>query len=149
NDLISHIDGMQIVGLTLERAVEKMRGPVGAPITLTIVRKGSDYPFEVKIIREVIRINAVKTRLEGDGEVGYIKISTFNEQTHTNLVKQVEALIKTGKRLKGFIVDLRGNPGGLLDQAIAVSDDFLNNGTIVTTKDRLQETRRANAHVGD
>jgi carboxyl-terminal processing protease len=149
NDLISHIDGMQIAGLTLEQAVEKMRGPVGSPITLTIVRKGTDYPFEVKIIREVIRINAVKTRLEGDGEVGYIKISTFNEQTHTNLVKQVEALIKTGKRLKGFIVDLRGNPGGLLDQAIAVSDDFLNSGTIVTTKDRLQETRRANAHAGD
>jgi carboxyl-terminal processing protease len=149
NDLITHLDGMQIVGLTLEQAVEKMRGPAGTSITLTISRNGRDYPFDVKVMREVIRITAVKTRLEGDGEVGYIKISAFNEQTHANLVRQVEALMKAGKRLKGFIVDLRNNPGGLLDQAIAVSDDFLNNGTIVTTKDRLQETRRANARAGD
>jgi carboxyl-terminal processing protease len=149
NDLITHLDGTQIAGLTLEQAVEKMRGPPGTSITLTIVRKDRDYPFDVKIVREVIRINAVKTRLEGDGQVGYIKISTFNEQTHTNLVKQVEGLTKAGKKLRGFIVDLRNNPGGLLNQAIAVSDDFLNNGTIVILKGRRQETQRANAHVGD
>ena len=149
NDLITHLDGEQIVGLTLEQAVEKMRGPVNTPITLTIVRKGKDDPFDVKIVRDVIRINAVKARLEGD--VIYVKISTFNEQTHANLVKQVDALKKTmGKNLKGYVIDLRGNPGGLLDQAIAVSDDFLDKGAIVLTKGRgLEETQRANARPGD
>ena len=149
NDLITHLDGEQIVGLTLEQAVEKMRGPVNTPITLTIVRKGKDDPFDIKIVRDVIRINAVKSRQEND--VIYVKISTFNEQTHANLVKQVEALKKTvGKNLKGYVVDLRGNPGGLLDQAIAVSDDFLDKGAIVLTKGRgLEETQRANARPGD
>ncbi|MET0191779.1 MAG: S41 family peptidase [Hyphomicrobiaceae bacterium] len=149
NDLITHLDGDQIVGLTLEQAVEKMRGPVNTPISLTVVRKGRDDPFDVKIVRDVIRINAIKVRQEGD--VIYIKVSTFNEQTHANLVKQVEALKKTmGKNVKGFVVDLRGNPGGLLDQAIQVSDDFLEKGAIVLTKGRgLEETQRANARPGD
>ena len=149
NDLITHLDGEQIVGLTLEQAVEKMRGPVNTPITLTIVRKGRDDPFDIKIVRDVIRINAVKARLEGD--VIYVKISTFNEQTHSNLVQAVDGLKKTmGKNLKGYVVDLRGNPGGLLDQAIAVSDDFLEKGAIVLTKGRdLEETQRANARPGD
>ena len=148
NDLITHLDGEQIVGLTLEQAVEKMRGPVNTPITLTIVRKGKDDPFDVKIVRDVIRINAVKARAEGD--VIYVKISTFNEQTHANLVKQVDALKKSIKNLKGYVIDLRGNPGGLLDQAIAVSDDFLDKGAIVLTKGRgLEETQRANARPGD
>ena len=101
NDLITHLDGEQIVGLTLEQAVDKMRGPVNTPITLTIVRKGKDDPFDVKIVRDVIRINAVKARAEGD--VIYVKISTFNEQTHANLVKQVDALKKTVKNLKGYV----------------------------------------------
>ncbi|MFM9942232.1 MAG: S41 family peptidase [Hyphomicrobiaceae bacterium] len=150
NDLITHLDGDQIVGLTLEQAVEKMRGPVNTPITLTIVRKGRDEPLEMKIVRDVIRINAVKSRLEGD--VIYIKISTFNEKTHENLVKQVEALKKQlgTKAPRGFIVDLRNNPGGLLDQAINVSDDFLDKGAIVLTKGRnLEETQRANARAGE
>jgi carboxyl-terminal processing protease len=149
NDLITHLDGEQIVGLTLEQAVEKMRGPVNTPITLTIVRKGRDDAFDVKIVRDVIRINAVKARAEGD--VIYVKVSTFNEQTHSNLVKAVEGLKKAaGKNLKGYIIDLRGNPGGLLDQAIAVSDDFLEKGAIVLTKGRgLEETQRANARPGD
>jgi len=97
----------------------------------------------------VIRINAIKVRQEGD--VIYVKVSTFNEQTHANLVKQVEALKKTmGKNIKGYVVDLRGNPGGLLDQAIQVSDDFLEKGAIVLTKGRgLEETQRANARPGD
>src|SRR5262249_49181728 len=126
NDLVTHLDGEQIIGLSLEQAVEKMRGPVNTPITLTILRKGKDDPFDIKITRDVIRINAVKSRLESNGAIGYIKISTFNEQTHANLVRQVEALKKDGgKNLKGFIVDLRNNPGGLLDQAVSVSDDFL------------------------
>jgi carboxyl-terminal processing protease len=149
NDLITHLDGEQIVGLTLEQAVEKMRGPVNTPITLTIIRKGREDPFDVKIVRDVIKINAVKARQEGD--IIYAKISTFNEQTHANLVKAVDALKKAlGKNLKGYVIDLRGNPGGLLDQAIAVSDDFLEKGAIVLTKGRgLEETQRANARPGD
>jgi carboxyl-terminal processing protease len=149
NDLITHLDGEQIVGLTLEQAVEKMRGPVNTSITLTILRKGKDDPFDVKIVRDVIRINAVKARLEGD--IVYVKISTFNEQTHSNLVKQVEGLKKQlGRAARGFVIDLRNNPGGLLDQAINVSDAFLDKGAIVLTKGRLlEETQRANARAGD
>jgi len=152
NDLISALDGDQIAGLTLEQAVEKMRGPVNTPITLTVIRKGRDEPFEMKIVRDVIRINAVRSKTEAAGEIGYVKISTFNEQTHSNLVRQVEAMKKDGggKKIKGFIVDLRNNPGGLLDQAVAVSDDFLDRGAIVLTKGRnLEETDRKNATTGD
>ena len=118
NDLITHLDGDQIVGLTLEQAVEKMRGKVGTAITLTIQRKGNDEPLELKIVRDRIRINAVRARAEKD--VAYIRITTFNEQTHANLVSSVERLKKEiGPSLKGYIIDLRNNPGGLLDQAIA------------------------------
>jgi carboxyl-terminal processing protease len=149
NDLITHLDGEQIVGLTLEQAVEKMRGPVNTSITLTIVRRGKDEAFDVKIVRDVIRINAVRARLEGD--IIYIKISTFNEQTHANLVKQVDALKKSlGRPARGYVIDLRNNPGGLLDQAISVSDAFLDKGAIVLTKGRLaEESQRANARPGD
>jgi carboxyl-terminal processing protease len=149
NDLITHLDGEQIVGLSLEQAVEKMRGPVNTPITLTIVRRGKDEPFDVKIVRDVIRINAVKARAEGD--LIYVKISTFNEQTHANLVKQVDGLKKSlGKSPKGFVIDLRNNPGGLLDQAIMVSDAFLDRGEIVSTRGRNdEETQRYNAKPGD
>ena len=105
NDLITHLDGEQIVGLSLEQAVEKMRGPVNTSITLTILRRGKDEPIDVKIVRDVIRINAVKARLEGD--IIYVKISTFNEQTHSNLVKQVEALKKSlGRPARGYVIDL-------------------------------------------
>jgi len=151
NDLITHLDNDQIVGLTLEQAVEKMRGPVNTPITLTVIRKGKDEPFDVKIVRDVIRINAIKSRLEPDGEVGYVKVSTFNEQTHTNLVKAVDAIKKqAGPKLKGYVIDLRNNPGGLLDQAVLVSDDFLEKGAIVLTKGRnLEETQRSQARPGD
>lgn len=151
NDLITHLDGEQIVGLTLEQAVEKMRGPENTPITLTIVRKGREEPFDVTIVRDIIRISAVKSRLEADDQVAYIKITTFNEQTHTNLVKAVEELKKkAGKNLKGYIIDLRNNPGGLLDQAVAVSDAFLDKGVIVLTKGRnLEETQRSQARPGD
>ncbi len=149
NDLITHLDGEQIVGLTLEQAVEKMRGPVNTPISLTIVRKGMDDPFDVKVTRDIIRINAVKAQNEKD--IAYIKITTFNEQTHANLVKAIENAKKTiGKDLKGYVIDLRNNPGGLLDQAIAVSDDFLERGAVVLTKGRNnEETQRAQAHPGD
>lgn len=149
NDLITHLDNEQINGLTLEQAVDKMRGPVNTPITLTILRKGKDEPFDVKVTRDVIRINAVKSRVEDD--VAYIKVSTFNEQTHANVVKSIETLNKQiGPKLKGYLIDLRNNPGGLLDQAIAVSDDFLEQGAIVLTKGRNnEETQRAQARPGD
>lgn len=150
NDLITHLDNEQISGLTLEQAVEKMRGPVNTPITLTIVRKGKDEPFDVKVVRDVIRINAVKSRVEGD-DIAYIKVTTFNEQTHANMIKAMEVMNKQlGPKIKGYVIDLRNNPGGLLDQAIAVSDDFLERGAIVLTKGRNnEETQRANARPGD
>jgi carboxyl-terminal processing protease len=149
NDLITHLDNDQITGLTLEQAVEKMRGPVNTPIMLTVIRKGKDEPFDIKVTRDVIKINPVKARAEGD--VAYVKVSTFNEQTHANMVKAIDGLKKSiGKDLKGYILDLRNNPGGLLDQAIAVSDDFLEKGAIVLTKGRNgEETQRAQAHAGD
>ena len=148
NDLITHLDGDQISG-TLEQAVEKMRGPVGTSIKLTILRKGKDETFDVTIVRDVIKINAVKARLEGD--IIYVKVSTFNEQTHANLVRKVDELKKAlGRPPRGFVLDLRNNPGGLLDQAISVSDAFLDKGAIVLTKGRVaEETQRANARPGD
>jgi carboxyl-terminal processing protease len=126
-----------------------MRGPVNTTITLTVVRKGKDEPFDVKVTRDVIRINPVKGRPEED--VAYLKVSTFNEQTHANLVKSMDGLKKDiGDKLKGYIIDLRNNPGGLLDQAISVSDDFLERGAIVLTKGRNnEETQRAQARPGD
>lgn len=149
NDLITHLDGEQIVGLSLEDAVKKMRGPVNTPIILTVVRKGRDEPLEIKIVRDVIRINPVKARVEDD--IAYIKVTTFNEQTHANLVRAVKRLkSEIGDKLQGYIIDLRNNPGGLLDQAIAVSDDFLEKGVIVITKGRnAEETQRSSARAGD
>ena len=149
NDLITHLDNEQIVGMSLEDAVKKMRGPVNTPIILTIVRKGHDEPLDIKIVRDVIRINPVKSRVEDD--IGYIKLTTFNEQTHANLTKAVKRLRKQiGDKLTGWVIDLRNNPGGLLDQAIAVSDDFLNQGAIVITKGRnSEETQRSQARSGD
>jgi carboxyl-terminal processing protease len=149
-DLITHLDKEQILGLTLQEAVEKMRGPVNSPITLTILRKGTEDPFEVKVVRDVIHINPVKYSAEGE-DVGYIRLTTFNEQTTANLQKAVEDLKKQlGPKLKGYIVDLRNNPGGLLDQAISVSDAFLDQGAIVLTRGRnLEETQRSNARPGD
>ena len=149
-DLITHLDKEQILGLTLQEAVEKMRGPVNSPITLTIVRKGVEDPFEVKVVRDMIHINPVKYNAEGD-DVGYIRVTTFNEQTTANLQKAIEDLKKQlGPKLKGYIIDLRNNPGGLLDQAISVSDAFLDQGAIVLTRGRnLEETQRSNARPGD
>jgi carboxyl-terminal processing protease len=148
-DLITAINKEQLQGLTLQEAVEKMRGPVNAPITLTIVRKGVDDPFDVKIIRGVIHIKPVKYSAEND--VGYIHLTSFNEETTTDLQTAVIKLKKEiGPKLKGYIIDLRNNPGGLLDQAISVSDSFLDQGAIVITKGRNpEEIQRANARPGD
>ena len=149
-DLITHLDKEQILGLTLQEAVEKMRGPVNSPITLMVVRKGVEEPFEVKVVRDVIHINPVKFSVEGD-DVGYIRLTTFNEQTTANLQKAISDIKKQiGPKLKGYVVDLRNNPGGLLDQAISVSDSFLEQGAIVLTRGRnLEETQRSNARPGD
>ena len=148
-DLITALDKEQIQGLTLQEAVEKMRGPVKAPITLTILRKGVDEPFDVKMIRDLIHINPVKYNAEDD--VGYIRITTFNEEATANLQKAVADLKKKiGPKLKGYIIDLRNDPGGLLDQAISVSDAFLDEGAIVIIKGRnLKQTQRSNATPGD
>jgi carboxyl-terminal processing protease len=150
NDYITHIDGKAIMGMTLSDAVDKMRGPVNTPVKLTIVRKGKDEPFDVSITRDIITIKSVKYRREGD--IAYIRITSFNEQTSdlldeavTNLRKQIGEA-----KLKGYIIDLRNNPGGLLDQATAVSDSFINGGEIVSTRGRHpQDTQRFNAHSGD
>ena len=148
-DLITQLDGSSIQGMTLEQAVEKMRGPVDTPIIVTIVRKGVADPFDLKITRDVIRINPVRAEVEGD--VGYIRIKTFSEQTFDELKSSIADLKKKiGPDLKGYIVDLRNNPGGLLDQAISVSDAFLDKGAIVLTRGRnLNETQRSNARPGD
>jgi len=148
-DLIIALDKEQIQGLTLEEAVEKMRGPANSPITLTVVRKDMNDPFDVKMIREVIHIKPVQYNSEDD--VGYIRITSFNEQTGRDLQKAVEELRKEiGPKLKGYLIDLRNNPGGLLDQAVLVSDAFLDQGAIVLMKGRRpEETQQASARPGD
>ena len=148
-DLITALDKQELRGLSLQEAVEKMRGPVHAPITLTIMRKGVDKPFDVRMVRDVIHIKPVKYNSEND--VGYIQITSFNERTTEDLENAVKHLKKEiGPSLKGYVIDLRNNPGGLLDQAISVSDDFLDEGAIVITKGRnLEETQRTNARLGD
>ena len=148
-DLITQLDKEQILGLTLQEAVEKMRGPVNSAITLTVVRKGVDDPFDVKVVRDVIHINPVKYNAEDD--VGYIRITTFNEQTTEGLKKEIANLQnQIGDKLKGFVIDLRNNPGGLLEEAVTVSDAFLERGEIVSTRGRnAEETQRRSAHPGD
>ncbi|MEM7463525.1 MAG: S41 family peptidase [Pseudomonadota bacterium] len=150
-DLISKIDGENVRGLSLQDAVEKMRGPVKTPIVLTILREGADKPIEITIIRDVIRVKAVKQRIEGE-DVGYIKITSFTEQTHDNLEVAIKKIREDAgdDKIKGYILDLRLNPGGLLDQAVSVSDTFLDRGEIVSTRGRNDsETRRYSARPGD
>jgi carboxyl-terminal processing protease len=149
-DSITALDGQPLLGLHMDAAVEKMRGPAGAPITLTIARKGTPQPLTVKIVREVIRINPVKSSVEGD--IGWIKIKSFeNEHTSEYLQEAVDGIKKTlGLAPAGYVIDLRNNPGGLLDQAIAVSDAFLDRGAIVITKGRKPgDIERADAKPGD
>ncbi|HEX7968218.1 MAG TPA: S41 family peptidase [Stellaceae bacterium] len=148
-DYITHIDGEPVAGLSLNEAVEHMRGPVNSDIKLTIRREGRD-PFEVKLTRAVVKIQSVKSHLEGS-DIGYIRITSFNEQTDSGLQSAMKALkSQAGDKLAGIVLDLRNNPGGLLDQAIAVSDDFLEQGEIVSTRGRHPEAgARYNARPGD
>ena len=151
NDIITMLDDEQVQGLTLNQAVEKMRGPVNTKIKLTIMRKGSDKPIEVSIMRDVIRVKSVRSHPEGE-DVGYIRITQFNEQTTDGLKQAINDLNNSlgADKIKGYIVDLRNNPGGLLDQAISVSDTFLDKGEIVSTRGRNpEETQRFNARPGD
>ena len=138
-------------GLTLNQAVQKMRGPANTKIKLTIIRKGQDRPIDVSIMRDVIRVKSVRFHNEGD-DIGYIRITQFNEQTTDGLKKAISDLTSQlgSDKIKGFVIDLRNNPGGLLDQPISVSDAFLDKGEIVSTRGRnAEETQRFNAHAGD
>ena len=150
NDIITHLNDEPVQGLTLNQAVEKMRGPVNTKIKLKIMRKGADKPVEVSITRDIIRVRSVRSRMEGD-DVGYVRVTQFNEQTTEGLKKAITDLsAQAGDKLKGFVIDLRNNPGGLLDQAISVSDAFLEKGEIVSTRGRnAEETQRFNARAGD
>ena len=151
NDIITKLDDEAVQGLTLNQAVDKMRGPVNSKIKLTIMRKGADKPIEVTIMRDVIRVKSVRSHAEGD-DVGYIRITQFNEQTTDGLKQAINDLGSQlgADKIKGYIVDLRNNPGGLLDQAISVADTFLDKGEIVSTRGRNpEETQRFNARPGD
>jgi carboxyl-terminal processing protease len=148
-DLIVELDGEQVQGLTLQDAVERMRGPVNSQIKLTI-RRGTTEPFVVTLQRAVIRIQSVRNSVEGD--LGYIRITSFTEQTETGLRAAIQKIKDQvgGNKLKGVVLDLRNNPGGLLDQAIAVSDAFIDKGEIVSTRGRRPEdAQRYNAKPGD
>jgi carboxyl-terminal processing protease len=149
-DIITHLDDEAVQGLTLNQAVEKMRGLVNTKINLRINRKGAEKPIEVTIVRDIIRVRSVRSRVEGE-DIAYIRVTQFNEQTTDGLRKAVDDLSKQlGDKMKGYVLDLRNNPGGLLDQAISVSDAFLDRGEIVSTRGRdADETQRFNARPGD
>ena len=150
-DFITHVDGESVLGLTLDQAVEMMRGPVGSEIIITVVREGTDEPFDVTIVRDTIKLTAVRTRSQGDTVV--LRVTTFNDQTYPNLEAGLQkAVDELGgmDKVNGFVLDLRNNPGGLLTQAIKVSDAFLEKGEIVSTRGRNpQDGDRFNAEPGD
>jgi carboxyl-terminal processing protease len=151
NDIITNLDDEAVQGLTLNQAVEKMRGQVNTKIRLKIIRKGADNPIEVTLVRDNIRVRSVRARVESD-DIAFIRITTFNEQTTEGLKREIGALSSQigADKLKGFIIDLRNNPGGLLEEAVTVSDTFLERGEIVSTRGRnAEETQRRTAHPGD
>ncbi|MDP6350898.1 MAG: S41 family peptidase [Alphaproteobacteria bacterium] len=148
-DMITHVDGESVLGKTLMQAVERMRGRVGTDIIVTVLREGVAVPFDVAITRDIIRIRSVRARSEGN--IGYLRVTTFNERTTTGLRDGVKRLrAELGDRMAGFVLDLRNNPGGLLDQALAVSDAFLTGGEIVSTAGRRhRDIRRFSADRSD
>jgi carboxyl-terminal processing protease len=150
-DFITHVDGQSLLGLTLDEAVGMMRGPVGSEIIITVVREGEDEPFDVSIIRDTIKLTAVRARTEGDTVV--LRITTFNDQTYPNLVDGLEKQVDEAggmENINGIVLDLRNNPGGLLNQAIRVTDAFLEKGEIVSTRGRYsRDSERYNAKAGD
>ena len=150
-DYITAVDGESVLGLTLDEAVQMMRGPVGAEIIVTIVREGEPEPFDVSIIRDTITLTAVRSRTEGNAVV--LRVTTFNEQTFPNLAEGIEEQVAAAggiDNIDGFVVDLRNNPGGLLSQAVYVSDAFLDAGEIVSTRGRqASDGDRFNAAPGD
>jgi carboxyl-terminal processing protease len=148
-DIITHINSEPVLGMSLAEAVERMRGPVDTSIALTLRRPGRDDPLDVSMARAVITISPVRWRAEGD--IGYIRVTAFNEQTETSLRDAIEHLEgDLGPSLKGVVLDLRNNPGGLLEQAVAVADTFLDRGEIVSTRGRRPDSiQRFNARRGD
>jgi carboxyl-terminal processing protease len=151
NDTITQIDDQAVRGLTLNQAVDKMRGPVDTKIRLKIVRKGLDKPIQFTLVRDNIRVRSVRARPEGD-DIAYIRVSAFDEQTTQGLKREIGNLTRQigADKLKGFIIDLRNNPGGLLEEAVTVSETFLARGEIVSTRGRnADENQRRVAHAGD
>jgi len=149
-DYITHIDGQAILGKTLTEAVKQMRGPVGSPIIVTIARSGEKEPFDLEIIREKIQVRSVRHRIEED-TIGYVRVTTFNKQSGALLEDAVNSIMaEKGGELDGLILDLRNNPGGLLSEAIRISDAFLDHGEIVSTRGRRSDNNsRWHAYEGD
>ena len=149
-DYISNIDGAEVRGMNLTDAVDKMRGPVSTPIVLTIIRQGATEPIKVTVVRDIIKVKAVRFRVEND--VGYMKINSFTEKTYDDLQAAISNISKQipEDKLKGYVLDLRLNPGGLLDQAVSVSDAFLDRGEIVSTRGRdPKDVTRFDSRPGD
>src|ERR1700726_802436 len=150
-DLITQIDSDAVQGLSLEQAVNKMKGPINTKTQLKIMRKGVDAPIDVSIVREIIRVRPISYHTDG-GDIGYIRISSFNEQTTDGLKKAIADIAKEipSDKLAGYVVDLRNNPGGLLDQAVSVTSAFMARGEVVSTRGRTpEETQRYTARGGD
>ncbi len=148
-DFVTHLDGESILGLTLGEAVERMRGEVGTDITLTVLREGADEALEITVTRDVITIRSVRWHMEN--QVGYLRIASFTEQTEDGMIEALEGMAEAvGGTPQGVVLDLRNNPGGLLEQAVAAADIFLERGEIVSTRGRHEaSSKRFNARPGD
>lgn len=150
-DFITQVDGESVLGLTMDQAVDKMRGPVGSEVVITIVREGSAEPFDISIVRDTIKVTVARSRLEGDTAV--IRLTTFNDQTYKGLEDGLKKMFEEAggaDKVNGVVLDLRNNPGGLLPQAIMVADAFLEQGEVVSTRGRTAaEGERFNATPGD
>lgn len=149
-DFITHVNDMSLRGMTLQEAVENLRGPIGSEVVITIMREGEAEPFNVTLVRDAIKLTAVRARSEGDAIV--VRITTFSDQTYGNLESSIKKEVEARggmDNVSGFVIDLRNNPGGLLEQAILVTDAFLDRGEIVSTRDRNGRGDRANAKQGD